>query len=1130
MKRKLLSTIVLLALFTANIPQVTTITIYGTSSNQTESTIIESSEELSAPSDLPTSSETESGDSPPSDTGSTKDESTESNYVKILTVGMEFTEETVAEVVNLLTPEHQGILEYTSQLPLGLLEKTHIGNHTIDIRYMDSSGIETSVSVLITVKGKPEIMIQRSELLSGETFTFEALGIKAFDAEDGDLTDQILLLDSAVPLNEVPDQNILDSFILTLSVKDSDGNETIETAEILLQEPQLSTNAVVENPPLLDITKTISGSNRFGTAVAISTAMYKSADTVIVVSSENFPDALSAGPLSRMLKAPILLTRPTKLSQTTSDEIKRLGATKAIILGGTGAVSLDVETMLRSLNLTTQRISGSNRFDTSIEVAKQLAAADTAILASGYEFADALTAGSFAAKNGYPILLTRKDGISANVLDFIKNDLSIKNILIIGGENAISSDLETTLRNMGKAVTRIAGTNRYNTSVEMAKYGFNQASSAVVASGLDFADALTAVPYAASYNLPILLTNGQTVNTGMSDFLLSSSIKYFHFIGGNAAVSEDVKTSMLFNPAHLLQYRVTDSIGSVSSFVSNGSPAGNPSGSGISLLDFSLGSGKNLNLRYSVSTKDGGWETVTEKGWVGRTGKQINGIIMELSGSDATRFSILYRTYTATNGWTAWTPGGTPSGSSNGAPVLSIEAKIVNGSTSSTRKISPEYGIVRANLNLRSGAGTNYPTISVIPNESKVKILSTSGLWAHVRYTDSAGKSLQGYAHTSYIDQNKAILTINGLENGSVIPTSDLVLTGDMAYGEGIKESKYYINDILVGDIGTGFLSSTSKLYYFDYPVQTAYRITVPKNLWIQNQINVLKVEMIGMDGRIETEVRYVMPQTLRSQIQFESYPKSLSTYLNIENAKTNPPPQVYSSGGWVNATKEQTYTAMNPSSYVSQDTYKYIFLDLSYQKDQYNVTAEELNRILAGRGVLHGMGEAFLKAAADFKVNPFYLIAHSIHETGNGNSRLALGQQMDSYHAVFGDANSELIPLSEEDQGKKWHNVYGIGAYDKDPILWGSEKAYREGWDTVEKAIYGGAYWIANGYIDRSPYPQNTLYKMRYNLKENMSHQYATDIMWAHNQSKTIKKQFDNMGVSIPLNFIIPVFGEIRN
>ena len=69
-----------------------------------------------------------------------------------------------------------------------------------------------------------------------------------------------------------------------------------------------------------------------------------------------------------------------------------------------------------------------------------------------------------------------------------------------------------------------------------------------------------------------------------------------------------------------------------------------------------------------------------------------------------------------------------------------------------------------------------------------------------------------------------------------------------------------------------------------------------------------------------------------------------------------------------------------------------------------------------------------------------------------------------------------------------------------------------------------GGAKWISTNYIHRAN-PQNTLYKMRFNLGENMTHQYATDIEWARKQASRIKSQFDSLGVSVPKRYIIPSF-----
>src|SRR5699024_4029111 len=55
-------------------------------------------------------------------------------------------------------------------------------------------------------------------------------------------------------------------------------------------------------------------------------------------------------------------------------------------------------------------------------------------------------------------------------------------------------------------------------------------------------------------------------------------------------------------------------------------------------------------------------------------------------------------------------------------------------------------------------------------------------------------------------------------------------------------------------------------------------------------------------------------------------------------------------------------------------------------------VSAEHVNNIIEGKGILDGLGQAFIEAANDHNLNDAYLIAHSILETGGGTSPLANG------------------------------------------------------------------------------------------------------------------------------------------
>jgi beta-N-acetylglucosaminidase len=195
-------------------------------------------------------------------------------------------------------------------------------------------------------------------------------------------------------------------------------------------------------------------------------------------------------------------------------------------------------------------------------------------------------------------------------------------------------------------------------------------------------------------------------------------------------------------------------------------------------------------------------------------------------------------------------------------------------------------------------------------------------------------------------------------------------------------------------------------------------------------------------------------------------------------------------------AIKQELINKINPDNLSVDNTQVYQFVKLSYA----NVTsAEAINAIFNSGGVLAGKGQVFIDAAKMYNVNPIYLAAHAILETGNGTSQLSTGMIVN---------------------GVKVYNLFGIGAVDSAPDASGSVTAFNNGWDSVDKAIYGGAKWIAGGYIGAG---QDTLYTMRW-YPLNIHHQYATDIKWASKQTAVIKNYFD-LFKDAKLIFEIPVF-----
>ena len=236
--------------------------------------------------------------------------------------------------------------------------------------------------------------------------------------------------------------------------------------------------------------------------------------------------------------------------------------------------------------------------------------------------------------------------------------------------------------------------------------------------------------------------------------------------------------------------------------------------------------------------------------------------------------------------------------------------------------------------------------------------------------------------------------------------------------------------------------------------------------------------------------------------VTYTSYDISFQQIIRIQMG-LNPPPKIWRNGGMSYATESETAEYMNPNSFYT-DAYKYQFLDLSKPN---NVSEETLNNYLADKGVMKGMGAAFIEAAKEYNVSEVYLVAHACLESGNGTSQLATGVEVN---------------------GTTVYNLFGIGAYDANPVGNGSQRAYSQGWTSVESAIKGGAKWISENYVNSPDGRQNTLYKMLWNPENPGTHQYATDIGWAVKQAVSIEKIFSSF-TDATLSFDVPVYsGQI--
>ena len=287
----------------------------------------------------------------------------------------------------------------------------------------------------------------------------------------------------------------------------------------------------------------IDGRDRIETAINISKKNYDKAKSVIVVRHDLFPDSMTASVLAKLKDAPILLNPTAKLDSRVGDEIKRLGAQEVIIVGGQDSVSEKVREDLKvyDADKNVERIAGADRYGTSEMVAKRVVGItgkkNTGVVASGQVFPDALSVGTFASREGYPILLVKKDSIPSQIQNAIK-DLDINKTYIAGGTNTISKSTEAKLPGV---LERMAGNTRYETSVAIAKSKFGASKEAYIASGEEFADALVISPISGKFNRPTLLVSrNKNTNSPVKTYIRNAGFTSITAIGGERFVPYSV--------------------------------------------------------------------------------------------------------------------------------------------------------------------------------------------------------------------------------------------------------------------------------------------------------------------------------------------------------------------------------------------------------------------------------------------------------------------------------------------------------------------------------------------------------------------------------------------------------------
>lgn len=323
------------------------------------------------------------------------------------------------------------------------------------------------------------------------------------------------------------------------TAKKSDANAKAKDENEKKQE-QITTNedGVFKNV----IHQRFQGENRAKTAVNVQRHYFANTNKVILVNDNAYPDAISATNVS-MGKYPLLYTGKNSLSVVTKSALDKMFLDEIYLMGGVNTISKKVENKLKKNfpHAKITRIMGNNRYDTSAESAKTRANTTNLIFAAGTNYADALYATSLAAHQNAPILLVSNEGLSQSTRKFIQSIGNIDNVTIVGGEISVNQTVKNQIENLTKKrVTRLAGSDRYASSVEVAKRVNANPAEVITTSGEVFADALVSSTVAQKIKAPILLVKKDVLPLSVREYMKNTtSIYKLTTIGGYNTVTKN---------------------------------------------------------------------------------------------------------------------------------------------------------------------------------------------------------------------------------------------------------------------------------------------------------------------------------------------------------------------------------------------------------------------------------------------------------------------------------------------------------------------------------------------------------------------------------------------------------------
>jgi putative cell wall-binding protein len=256
----------------------------------------------------------------------------------------------------------------------------------------------------------------------------------------------------------------------------SDALTTLGVKEVVLLGGTAAISKAVEDQldAKYDVAR-LFGSDRFATAANIALAVnpgdigeLDGKRTAFLTNGYSFADALALGPLANAGRFPVLLNGTGGLGSPARAVFDRLKIARVIIVGGVGAISDGAAQEIAAMGITTERVSGPNRFATAAAIADFALARldfvdDHVNLVKGIDpadprqgFADALAGSVQAGRERAPVLLTAPGALSAETRTWLESHAStLADGGILGGASAVASSTEAAARRAARTVSGV---------------------------------------------------------------------------------------------------------------------------------------------------------------------------------------------------------------------------------------------------------------------------------------------------------------------------------------------------------------------------------------------------------------------------------------------------------------------------------------------------------------------------------------------------------------------------------------------------------------------------------------------------------------------------------------------------